>query len=96
MEQDAIQIENALDNDSDSDPIVVASENLCKIAESASMFIGKPLEHLSDEKRQIIADRVVQDAARSKSIVKNDRLLTKAIVAFVQRECQENCGYIHL
>ena len=60
------------------------------------MFIGKPLEHLSDEKRQIIADRVVQDAARSKSIVKNDRLLTKAIVAFVQRECQENCGYIHL
>ena len=72
MEQDAIQIESALDNDSDSDPIVVASENLCKIAiaESASMFIGKPLEHLSDKKGKSLLTELFKMPQGVKALLK--------------------------
>ena len=96
MDQDTAQIANALDEVGDSDPIMVAGENLCAMSEMFVLCIGKPLKKLSSEKKQTIVETVEPETKRRGIIMKNDRLLVKTIVQFVRRECpNQHCGYGH-
>ena len=89
-----MQIEDDLDNF--TDPIMVDGENLCKIAEALNLCIGKPLKNLSLEKKQAIIDQVESDINRRSAIVRNNRMLTKAIVFYVRMKCPNQlCGFIH-
>ena len=94
--QDTIQIQNFLDNQSDADPILVAGENLCVIAESINLCIGKLVEKLSLEKKQSIVDEIEPNKGKGKNLVKNNRMLRKAIFSYVKTKCPyQSCGYIH-
>ena len=94
--QDTIQIQNFLDDQSDADPIVVAGENLCVIAESINLCIGKLVEKLSLEKKQSIVDEIEPNKGKGKNLVKNNRMLRKAIFSYVKTKCPyQSCGYIH-
>ena len=96
MDQDTAQIENAMDDFGNSDPIMVAGENLCSMSELFVLCIGKPLKKLSSEKKQTIVETVEPETKRRCIIMKNDRLLVKTIVQFVRQECpQKHCGYEH-
>ena len=98
MSQEALQIQAVFDDSDDdaSDPIMVGEVNLCAIAELINVCIGKPLQKLSQDEKQAIAQKVEPDEARHSMIAKNTRLLTKAIMVFVRRECPyQNCGHMH-
>ena len=73
--QDTIQIQNFLNDQSDANPIVVAGENLCVIAESINLCIGKLVEKLSVEKKQSIVDEIEPNKGKGKNLVKNNRML---------------------
>ena len=94
LERELMQIEDDLDNY--TDPIMVAGENLCQIAEKLNLCIGKPLKNLSLEKKQAVINQVEPDVNRRSAIVKNTRMLTKAIVSYVRMKCpNQRCGFIH-
>ena len=96
MDQDTTQIANDLEEVGDSDPIMVAGENLCAMSELFVLCVGKPLKKLSSEKKQTIVETVEAETKRRSIIMKNDRLLVKTIVQFVRQECpNRHCGYGH-
>ena len=98
MSQEASQIQSVFDDldDDTSDPIMVGEVNLCAMAELINVCIGKPLQKLSLEEKQAIANKVEPVEARRSMIAKNTRQLTKAIMVFVRRECpRRSCGRMH-
>ena len=98
MSQEALQIQAVFDHSDDepSDPIMVGEVNLCKMAELINVCIGKPLQELSQDEKQAIAQKVEPDEARQSKIARNTRQLTKAIMVFVRRECPyQSCGHMH-
>ena len=69
---------------------------MCVIAESINLCIGKLVEKLSVEKKQAIVDQIEPDKGKGKILVKNNRLLRKAIFSFVKTKCPyQSCGFIH-
>lgn len=94
LERELLQIEDDLDNF--SDPIMVAGENLCEMGEALNLLIGNPLKDMSLEKKQAIINQVEPDVNRRSVIVRNTRMLTKAIISYVRTKCpNQRCGSIH-
>ena len=92
VRQDAIQIENALNDliDSDDCPIRINGVNLCELAEESLFFMGG-LKRFSDDQRRAVAQKVEPDDRKRRKYLKNDQLLTKAILFYVKKECPQKC-----
>ena len=92
VRRDAIQIENALNDliDSDDCPIRINGVNLCELAEE-SLFFSGALKKFSDDQRRAVAQKVEPDERKRRKYLKNDQLLTKAILFYVKKECPQKC-----
>ena len=93
IDQDANQIETDLARTDDTDhcPMMVAGIELCDVAHMLIMDVGKPLKKLSEEKRSAIVDKVEPNEDKRKILMRNDRMLTRAVVSFCKTNCPESC-----
>ena len=92
LNRDANQIQNALEDTSDSDgcPIRVAGANLCDIAEEL-IFISTAAKVLTEEQRKAIVQKLEPDGKKQRRILNNEQLLCRAIISFVKKECPRQC-----
>ena len=92
LNQDADQIQNALEDTSDSDecPIRVAGANLCEIAEEL-IFITTAAKGLTEEQKKAIVQKLESDGKKQRRLLNNEQLLSKAIISFVKKECPQQC-----
>ena len=92
MNQDANQIQNALEDTSDSDecPIRVAGANLCEIAEEL-IFISTATKGLTEEQKKAIVQKLESDGKKQRRLLNNEQLLGKTIISFVKKECPQQC-----
>ena len=92
MRQDAIQIENALNDliDSDDCPIRINGVNLCELASESLFFMGA-VKNFSNDQRRAVAQKVEPDERKRRKYLKNDQLLTRAILFYVKKECPQKC-----
>ena len=78
VNQDANQIQNALEDTRDSDecPIRVAGANLCDIAQELT-FISTATKGLTEEQKKAIVQKLESDGKKQRRILNNEQLLCK-------------------
>ena len=87
IDQDALQIENVLENlgnDSDQCPITINSIDLCAIAEQIMWDIGDPISKLTSEEKEVVIAKIEPDQSKRKM---SSRQLRLAISNYIKKNC---------